>query len=57
MEDKKYIALVTGATGGLGTHICNRLADDGYIVCANYRSQQKADEWDKSGSVRPLRSS
>lgn len=45
MENKKYVAIVTGATGGLGTHICKRLADDGYIVCANYRSQAKADEW------------
>lgn len=46
-KDKKYIALVTGATGGLGTHICKRLFDDGYEVCANYRSEQKAEEWKK----------
>lgn len=45
MENKKYVALVTGATGGLGTHICKRLADDGYIVCANYRSREKAEAW------------
>ena len=45
MENKKYVALVTGATGGLGTHICKRLADDGYIVCANYRSKEKAEAW------------
>lgn len=45
-KDKKYIALVTGATGGLGTHICKRLHDDGYTVCANYRNEQKANEWD-----------
>lgn len=45
MKKEKYIALVTGATGGLGTHICKRLADDGYTVCANYRSQEKADVW------------
>jgi len=47
MKDGKYIALVTGATGGLGTHICKRLADDDYIVCANYRSQGKADDWNE----------
>ncbi len=45
-KDGKYIALVTGATGGLGTHICKTLADDGFIVCANYRTQNKADAWD-----------
>lgn len=45
MENKKYVALVTGATGGLGTHICKRLADDGYIVCANYRNKEKAEAW------------
>jgi len=45
MRKEKYIALVTGATGGLGTHICKRLADDGYTVCANYRSKEKADIW------------
>ncbi|OJV55867.1 MAG: beta-ketoacyl-ACP reductase [Bacteroidetes bacterium 43-16] len=43
--EKKHIALVTGATGGLGTHIAKRLSDDGYIVCANYRSAAKAREW------------
>jgi acetoacetyl-CoA reductase len=43
----RKIALVTGATGGLGTHMCKRLHDDGYIVCANYRSKEKADIWDK----------
>lgn len=46
MKDGIYIAVVTGATGGLGTHICKRLADDGYIVCANYRNQAKADQWE-----------
>ncbi len=45
MDKKKYVALVTGATGGLGTHICKRLSDDGYIVCANYRSKEKAEAW------------
>jgi len=45
MDKKKYVALVTGATGGLGTHICKRLSDDGYIVCANYRNKEKAEAW------------
>jgi acetoacetyl-CoA reductase len=45
MKDGKYIALVTGATGGLGTDMCKTLANDGYYVIANYRSEEKAKEW------------
>ncbi|RYF96880.1 MAG: acetoacetyl-CoA reductase [Chitinophagaceae bacterium] len=44
-SSNKYIALVTGATGGLGTAICKRLADDGFHVVANYQNQEKADLW------------
>ena len=43
--NRKYIALVTGSTGGLGTAICQRLAKDGFHVVANYHSQEKADKW------------
>ena len=42
---QKRIALVTGATGGLGTAMCRKLADNGYTVVGTYRSQKKADEW------------
>ncbi len=42
---KKYVALVTGATGGLGTAICKRLADDGFHVVANYNTAGKAEKW------------
>jgi len=42
---EKYVALVTGSTGGLGTAICKRLADDGFHVIANYNNQEKADKW------------
>jgi acetoacetyl-CoA reductase len=46
MDSKnKRIALVTGATGGLGTAMCKKLFDDGFHVVANYRNKQKADEW------------
>lgn len=45
MKDGKYIALVTGATGGLGTDMCKTLADNGYFVIANYRTDNKAEEW------------
>lgn len=43
--DNKYIALVTGATGGLGTQMVKRLMDDGYEVVANYRTESKAQAW------------
>ena len=45
MKDGKYIALVTGATGGLGTDMCRTLAKDGFFVVANYRTDNKAEEW------------
>ena len=45
MNDQKNIALVTGAIGGLGTAMCQKLATDGYIVVANYRNEEKAQEW------------
>jgi acetoacetyl-CoA reductase len=44
-KDKQYIALVTGATGGLGTQMVKRLIDDDYTVVANYRSPGKAEKW------------
>ena len=44
-SQNKRIALVTGATGGLGTAMCKKLVDDGYSVVGNYRTKQKADEW------------
>ncbi len=43
--NRKYVALVTGATGGLGTAICKRLSDDGFHVIANYNSEEKAKKW------------
>lgn len=43
----KRVALVTGATGGLGTHMCKKLYDDGYLVCGNYRSREKAEKWNE----------
>ncbi len=46
-NEKQRITLVTGATGGLGTNMCKKLADDGYHVVANYRSEQKAEAWHK----------
>ncbi|MCD6067441.1 MAG: 3-ketoacyl-ACP reductase [Bacteroidetes bacterium] len=44
-KNNKRIALVTGATGGLGTAMCKKLFDEGYTVAGNYRNKAKADEW------------
>ncbi len=44
-QDKKYTALVTGSTGGLGTDMCKALADDGFHVVANYNNPEKAARW------------
>jgi acetoacetyl-CoA reductase len=44
-QKQQYVALVTGATGGLGTAMCKTLANDGYRVIANYHSPGKADAW------------
>ncbi len=44
-SNKQIVTLVTGATGGLGTAMCKKLADDGYLVIANYHSESKAQKW------------
>lgn len=43
--NNKRIALITGATGGLGTAMCIKLFQDGYKVVANYRNPEKAEKW------------
>jgi acetoacetyl-CoA reductase len=40
-----HVALVTGGTGGIGSAICKRLAKAGHRVATNYRSEEKAREW------------
>ena len=44
-KNNKKVALVTGSTGGIGTSICKKLHDEGYVVVAHYRNREKAEEW------------
>lgn len=46
-ESRTDIALVTGGTGGIGTVICQRLADDNAKVIATYIKSEKehAENW------------
>lgn len=39
------VVLVTGGTGGIGTAICKRLADQGHRVASNFRNAEKAQAW------------
>ena len=41
------IALVTGGTGGIGTAIVRKLADQGHRVATNYRNEEKAQAWQR----------
>jgi len=47
MAQPARVALVTGGIGGIGTSICQRLANDGMRVVANYHpmEQEQADAW------------
>lgn len=47
-KDGKRIALVTGATGGLGTAMCKQLMDDGNLVIGNYVTASKAKAWQEA---------
>src|SRR5688572_5630566 len=42
---KDRVALVTGGTGGIGTAICKRLAQNGCKVATNYRNEEKTKAW------------
>lgn len=48
-ELKTATAVVTGGTGGLGTEICKRLADDGNRIVSTYiaAEEARAQEWKK----------
>ncbi|MDN7179534.1 SDR family oxidoreductase [Caballeronia sp. SEWSISQ10-4 2] len=42
VSDARPVAVVTGATGGLGAQICQTLAQAGFLVAAGYRSSAGA---------------
>ncbi len=39
------VALVTGGTGGIGTAIVRKLADQGHRVATNFRNEEKGRAW------------
>jgi acetoacetyl-CoA reductase len=51
---KDKIALVTGGTGGIGTAICQRLADAGARIVTTYRNEEKAKAWSAAQAYDPL---
>lgn len=44
-SSNKKVALVTGGTGGIGTSICQALADKNYRVVAASTNEEKARNW------------
>lgn len=42
ISENKKIALVIGATGGIGQAICRQLADDGFDIAIHYHSNKQA---------------
>jgi acetoacetyl-CoA reductase len=45
MGNLARVALVTGGTGGIGTAICQKLAQMGHRVATNYRDETRAKAW------------
>jgi len=44
-QTAQRVVLVTGGTGGIGTAICKKLAQQGHLVATTYRNEEKAREW------------
>jgi acetoacetyl-CoA reductase len=45
-ETVRRVTLVTGGTGGIGTAICKKLANQGHLVITTYRNEEKAQAWE-----------
>jgi len=55
MQDLKgKVALVTGGTGGIGSAICQRLADAGARIATTYRNEEKAKSWAAASDFDPI---
>ncbi|MET0023603.1 MAG: acetoacetyl-CoA reductase [Sedimenticola sp.] len=56
MTDNKRVAVVTGGIGGIGTAICQRLANDGCQVVATYHpaEEEKLAEWSTAREAEGL---
>jgi NADP-dependent 3-hydroxy acid dehydrogenase YdfG len=53
-KQAKKVALVTGASSGMGKEIAKRLIQDGFVVYAAARQVDKMDDLAKLGA-KPLR--
>lgn len=53
-ELENKVALVTGGTGGIGSAICQRLADAGARIVTTYRNEEKAKAWAASRDFKPI---
>ncbi|HVX46307.1 MAG TPA: SDR family NAD(P)-dependent oxidoreductase [Mycobacteriales bacterium] len=54
MDSGRPVAVVTGASSGIGKAIAGRLATSGFEVFAGVRKQQDADAIADTGQLRPL---
>ena len=52
LENK--VALITGGTGGIGSAICQRLADAGARIATTYRNAEKAEAWARDQAFETL---
>ena len=52
-ELENKIALVTGGTGGIGSAICQRLAEAGARIVTTYRNEEKAKAWAAAQTFEP----